>query len=153
MKFTAQQLVTKISVSDVLAAKAFYEDILGFQVDDRYTLNVGGTYQTESYMQLNAPSSSGGAFTLGLFKDIDQPFVAMPQTGTVPSFVVDDIRATLQHLLAHAVGVVVSDPNAQGDDRYIVKNTSDEGYVDLFFFFHDRDNNAFVMRQNLGKGR
>jgi catechol 2,3-dioxygenase-like lactoylglutathione lyase family enzyme len=150
MQFTAIQLVTKISVSDMLLSKSFYEHLLGFKVDERYTINSGGNYQKESYMQLNAPSSHGGAFTLGLYKDIDKPFDAMPQTGTVPSFIVDDVHATLHQFLKQKI-VVIPAGGGSGDDQYIIKNTSDEGYVDLFFFFCDPDNNSFVIRQNLPK--
>jgi hypothetical protein len=45
-----------------------------FTTDRKYTINKGGNYATESYMQLNAPSSAEGAFTLGLYKDINQPY-------------------------------------------------------------------------------
>lgn len=161
MKFTATQLVTKISVSDVLVSKSFYENILGFQVDDRYTINVKSKkdknkkhqkeFQKESYMQLNAPSNNGGAFTLGLFKDIKKPFKKVPKNGTVPSFIVDDIHATLHHFLEKHVVVEVAMEQATGDDKYIIENKSDEGYVDLFFFFCDPDNNSLVIRQNLPK--
>lgn len=151
MKFTAIQLVTKISVSDMLLSKSFYENVLGFKLDERYTINSGGDYQKESYMQLNAPSSNGGAFTLGLYKDIDKPFDAMPLTGTVPSFIVEDIHATLHHFLKQNVVVITADDKKIGDEKYIIKNTSDDGYVDLFFFFCDPDKNSFVIRQNLPK--
>ncbi|TAE80187.1 MAG: hypothetical protein EAY81_10665 [Bacteroidetes bacterium] len=150
MKFTATQLVTKISVSDMLLSKSFYERMLGFKLDERYTINSGGDYQKDSYMQLNAPSSNGGAFTLGLYKDIDKPFDAMPQTGTVPSFIVDDVHATLHHFLQQKIAVIAAG-NGSGDNQYIIKNESDEGYVDLFFFFCDPDNNSLVIRQNLPK--
>lgn len=150
MKFIATQLVTKISVSDVLVSKSFYETILGFKVDDRYTINSGGTYQKESYMQLNAPSTTGGAFTLGLYKDIESPYASMPQTGTVPSFIVADVHATLHRFLEQNV-VVMPLGGGNGDEKYIIKNKSDDGYVDLFFFFCDPDNNSFVIRQNLSK--
>lgn len=150
MDFIVKQLVTKVSVSDMLVSKAFYETVLGFKLDERYTINSGGNYQTNSYMQLDASGSFGTSFTIGLFKDIDKPFETMPQTGTVPSFIVDDIHATLHQFLAEKV-VVVPMGTGEGDDKYIVKNTSDLGYIDLFFFFCDPDNNSFVIRQNLDK--
>lgn len=154
MTFVAQQLVTKISVSDMLVSKSFYENILGFQVDERFTINAVKKkkhYQKGSYMQLNAPSTTGGAFTLGLFKDMKKHFKKMPKNGTVPSFIVEDIHATLHQFIEQNVAVQVAIENATGDQRYIIENKSDEGYVDLFFFFCDPDNNSFVIRQNLGQ--
>lgn len=150
MTFSAQQLVVKISVSDMLRAQAFYEKILGFTTDHKYTINKGGNYGSESYMQLNAPSSAEGAFTLGLYKDINQPYKAMPQNGTVPSFIVKDIHATLRHFLEQKVAVQPVG-KAHEQPEYIIENKSDDGYIDLFFFFCDSDNNALVIRQNLKK--
>lgn len=146
--FIVKQLVTKISVSNMLVSKSFYETILGFKLDERYTINSGETYQNDSYMQMDSVGSTGIAFTIGLFKDIDKPYESMPQTGTVPSFIVEDIHKTLHQLLAEKVNVIPMG-GGEGDDKYIVKNTSDQGYVDLFFFFCDPDNNSFVIRQNL----
>jgi catechol 2,3-dioxygenase-like lactoylglutathione lyase family enzyme len=148
MTFIAQQLVTKISVSNMLASKSFYQNILGFVEDEKYTINQDGNFATDSYLQLNTPSVAGGVFTLGLYKDIDKPYASMPQTGTVPSFIVDDVHTTLHRFLKQKV-VVVPLGLGEGDDQYIVENKSDKGYVDLFFFFCDPDNNAFVIRQNL----
>lgn len=150
MNFHLQQLVTKLSVSDVLHSKEFYENVLGFTVDERYTISDGGTYSTNSYLEMNAPCAQGGSFTIGLYKDIDAPYPSMPANGTVPSFIVDDIKATLQDLLQQGV-VVMPMGGGEGDDKYIISNTSDEGYVDLFFFFCDPDNNSLVIRQNMGK--
>ena len=92
-------------------------------------------------MQLDLDEIGGGRFTIGLYKDIDKPFDPKPQAGTVPSLIVSDINATLAYLRAH--NVVIDSP--------IIKNTSDEGFVDAFFFFSDPDNNSLVARQNLGK--
>lgn len=150
MNFRLHQLVTKVSVSDMLRSKSFYESILGFTVDERYTISDGGTYGTNSYFEMNAPCSQGGTFTIGLYKDIDAPYPSMPDNGTVPSFIVDDVKAALMDLLNKGV-VVMPLGGGEGDNKYIISNTSDEGYVDLFFFFCDPDNNSFVIRQNMGK--
>lgn len=41
MKFSSKAIVIKVSVSDILKSQKFYEEILGFKADDRYTLNSG----------------------------------------------------------------------------------------------------------------
>jgi hypothetical protein len=148
VKFCASQLVTKISVSDMITSKSFYENILSFVLDDRYTINSGSNYGRGSYMQFNCNVSSGMLISLGLYKDIDEPFAMPPQTGTVPSFIVDDVYATLHLFLADDL-VVLAMGDGEGDDKYVVKNTSDQGYMDLFFFFCDPDKNVLVIRQNL----
>jgi catechol 2,3-dioxygenase-like lactoylglutathione lyase family enzyme len=148
VEFFASQLVTKISVSDMITSKNFYENILSLTLDDRYTINSGDSYGPGSYMQFNYNVSSGMQLSLGLYKDIDEPFPVPPQTGTVPSFIVDDVYATLHLFLANDL-IVLAMGDGKGDDRYVVKNTSDQGYTDLFFFFCDPDNNVLVIRQNL----
>lgn len=145
MEFEFEQLITKISVSDMLKSIQFYQDILGFQVEDLYTINKGGNYGTESYVQMGWDTMQGNPVTIGLYKDIDEPYKPAPTTGTVPSFVVPNIERTLQLFLHEGVKVV---PVSEG--KYIISNTSDKGYVDHFFFFVDPDNNSLVIRQNLG---
>ena len=151
MIYTSKQLVTKLSVSDILASKSFYETVLGFVEDEKYTINNGGNYGLNSYLQLNTLTDNGGSMTIGLYKDIEKPFESMPLIGTVPSFIVEDIYTTLDRFLKQEVLVVAMNDNLSGDDKYIIKNTSDKGYVDLFFFFCDPDKNSLVIRQNLGK--
>jgi catechol 2,3-dioxygenase-like lactoylglutathione lyase family enzyme len=148
VEFCASQLVTKVSVSNMITSKNFYEDILSFQLDDRYTINSDGSYGHGSYMQFNFNVSSRMPLSLGLYKDIDEPFAEPPQTGTVPSFIVDDVYATLHQFLSHNL-IVLPMGDGKGDDKYVIKNISDQGYPDLFFFFCDPDNNVLVIRQNL----
>lgn len=145
MLFKSKELVVKISVSDLLKSKAFYENVLSFKEDNRYTINIGGNYATESYMQLNLKITKNNNMVLGLYKDIDKPYQPMPQTGSVPSFIVDDIEGILSKFLSQKVVI------DQIDGQYIISNTSDNGYTDHFFFFRDPDNNSLVIRQNLEK--
>jgi catechol 2,3-dioxygenase-like lactoylglutathione lyase family enzyme len=141
MKFSPKALVIKLSVSDMLMTKSFYENILGFKEDARYTINTGGNFGAESYVQLELNKT----LILGLYKDISTPFEPIPQTGTIPSFIVDDIEGTLACFLSK--NVVID----KIDGQYIISNTSDSGYTDHFFFFRDPDNNSLVVRQNLKK--
>lgn len=127
----------------MLKSKVFYETILGFEVDDRYTINTGGNFGAESYIQMNLKSGSGQVLIIGLYQDIQAPYNPMPQTGTVPSFIVDDIEETLKTFLDK--NVVID----KIDGQYIISNTSNSGYTDHFFFFRDPDNNSLVIRQNL----
>jgi catechol 2,3-dioxygenase-like lactoylglutathione lyase family enzyme len=54
MKTTGQAV--KLSASDIPVSLKFYTEIMGFTVDDRYTINSGGgTWGTFSYVQLNMP--------------------------------------------------------------------------------------------------
>lgn len=99
----SKAVVIKLSVSDILKSQKFYEEILGFKVDDRYTLNSGGNYGMESFIQLYLDSNDEKGFMLGLYKDIDAPFYPFPETGTVPSFIVDDIQATLDYFITQKV--------------------------------------------------
>lgn len=145
MTFIPNDLVVKISVSDILSSQDFYTRILGFKADDRYTLNMGGNFGQESYMQLCIQAENGISFTIGLYKDIKSPYDPLPETGTVPSFIVSDIETMLNYLLSQKVVI-----DKYGND-YILTNTSDKGYVDKFFFFRDPDNNSLVMRQNIRK--
>ena len=145
MKFESIALVVKISVSDVLKSMQFYTQLLGFQLDDIYTINIGNDYKTNSYMQLNYLLQDKTMYALGLFKDMDKPYSQPPETGTVPSFIVSDIIATLAYFEAQKIVI-----DKIGKD-IIVSNISDDGYVDHFFFFRDPDNNSLVIRQNLGK--
>lgn len=145
MKFNSKALIVKLSVSDVLASKKFYETTLGFKVDDKYTLNSDGKYGNESYMQLYLNAESENYFMLGLFKDIDAPFSPLPETGSVPSFIVENIQATLDYFIAQKVVI-----DKIGGEM-ILSNTSDQGYVDKFFFFRDPDNNSLVIRENILK--
>lgn len=145
MKFKSKAVVIKLSVSDMLKSKKFYEEILGFKVDDRYTLNSDGNYGMESFIQLYLDSNDENGFMLGLYKDIDAPFYPLPETGTVPSFIVDDIQATLDYFITQKVVI------DQTEGVIITSNTSDKGYVDQFFFFRDPDNNSLVIRKNILK--
>ncbi len=152
MEFKSSALVIKLSVSDVVKSIHFYETILGFTVDPRYTINAktntgvdaDGNYGLYSYVQMNQ-AEGGNTAIIGLFKDIGEPYQPLPQTGTVPSFIVDDIEATLQSFQSQKVVI-------DSIDGVIINvNTSDAGYTDLFFFFRDPDNNSLVIRQNLEK--
>jgi catechol 2,3-dioxygenase-like lactoylglutathione lyase family enzyme len=133
-------LVVKLSSSDILASRRFYTEILGFVVDERYTINKGGCYLNESYLELNLPGLESN-IAIGLYKDIYTPFpkqdpVTVP--GTAPTFLVADIKSVRQSLIEKGVSV--------GE---IIENTSDEGYIDHFAFFQDPDNNTLVIRQNI----
>jgi len=143
MNWEITELVVKISVSDIAVAQQFYTDVLGFQVDERWTLNKGGNFGEYSYMQLNCVSQGKLLFALGLFKDIDKPFDPLPQTGSVPSLIVTDLDATLAYL--HAQRVVID----KIDGKIIQTDISAQGYEDRYFFFRDPDNNSLVMRQNM----
>lgn len=143
MKFAAVDLVTKISVSNMSKSKGFYEKTLGFQLDARYTINTDNDFGEMSYMQFNLEKSEGQNIIFGLYKDIDKPFDPMPNTGTIPSFIVDDIEATLSFFQENEVVI-----DKIGGD-YILTNKSDQGYIDKFFFFRDPDNNSLVIRQNI----
>ncbi|TXE08848.1 VOC family protein [Algoriphagus aquimarinus] len=145
MKFAAVDLVTKISVSNMSKSKGFYEKTLGFQLDARYTINSDNDFGEMSYMQFNLEKSEGQNIIFGLYKDIDKPFDPMPNTGTVPSFIVDDIEATLSFFQKNEVVI-----DKIGGD-YILTNKSDQGYIDKFFFFRDPDNNSLVIRQNINQ--
>ncbi|MBP4138562.1 VOC family protein [Flavobacterium geliluteum] len=145
MKFKSKALIVKLSVSDVVASRKFYEEILGFKVDDKYTLNSGGNFGMESYLQMYLDSKQKNDFMLGLFKDISVPFYPLPETGSVPSFIVDDIKATLEYFISKKVVI------DKIDGVIINTNTSDKGYVDKFFFFRDPDNNSLVIRENILK--
>ena len=143
MNWEIKELVVKISVSDIAVAQDFYTKVLGFQVDERWTLNKGGHFGEYSYLQLNCKSHGRLLFALGLFKDIDQPFNPLPQTGSVPSLIVADLDATLaylqsQHVVIDKVG-----------GKIIQTDISDAGYEDRYFFFRDPDNNSLVIRQNM----
>lgn len=130
------QVIIKLSVSNVLAAQAFYTEILGFTVDQGYTINAGGNYGMESYVQLQHEGLKG-VVALGLFKDIEQP-MAPQETGTAATFIVKDIVSTRDFLIAQGVEV-----------GGIIENTSDHGLIDHFAFFADPDNNTLVIRQNM----
>jgi catechol 2,3-dioxygenase-like lactoylglutathione lyase family enzyme len=144
MPFDPINIVIKISVSDILRSADFFTTLFGYKADDRYKLNSDKHFGTYSYMQLYIPGKATG-FSLGLFKDIVAPFEPLPQTGTVPSFIVTDINETLTYLQSHHVVIDII------DGKFIQTNVSDEGYEDQFFFFRDPDNNSFVMRQNISK--
>lgn len=137
MKTTGQ--VVKLSSSEITVSLKFYTEIMGFMVDERYTLNSGGNFGEFSYVQLTMPGLDDN-IALGLFKDIDAPFPAGdPSTvpGTAPTFVVADIGCVRDSLIEKGVKV--------GE---IISNTSDAGYTDHFAFFQDPDNNTLVIRQN-----
>ena len=141
--FKASSLVTKISVSDMQQSRDFYVSILGFKEDERYRINSGDNFGTDSYVQLNLSQGGQNIVTLGLFKDIVRPFEPAPQNGTVPSFIVEDIETTLDIFQKKQVKI-----DSQ-DGQIIVSNTSDDGYIDRFFFFRDPDNNSLVIRENM----
>ena len=143
MQFNSEGMVIKISVSDILLSKDFYSAVLGFIVDDDYTINSNHDFGAESYMQLNLKSNTGNQITIGLYKDIEAPFNPLPQNGTVPSFLVKNIDETLAYLQSKKVVIDTI------GGVYIVTNTSDKGYTDKFFFFRDPDNNSLVIRENI----
>lgn len=145
MKFRSKEVVIKVSVSDILKSQKFYEEILGFKVDERYTINSGGNYGMESFIQLYVDSNDKKGFMLGLYKDIDAPFYPLPETGTVPTFIVDDIKETLHYFKTQ--NVVIDET----DGEIIISNTSDKGFTDHFLFFRDPDNNSLVIRENILK--
>lgn len=132
--------VVKLSSSDILASRRFYTKILGFVVDERYTINVGGCYLNESYIQLNLPDLDNN-IAIGLYKDIYAPMPKQDPSaipGTAPTFLVADIKSEREALIKKGVSV-----------EEIISNTSDEGYTDEFAFFQDPDNNTLVIRQNI----
>jgi catechol 2,3-dioxygenase-like lactoylglutathione lyase family enzyme len=145
MKFKSKAVVIKLSVSDILVSQKFYEEVLAFKVDDKYTLNSDGNYGMESFIQLYLNPKTENGFMLGLYKDIDSPFYPLPETGTVPTFIVDDIQATLDYFKSQNVVIDVIDGSE------IISNISNKGYVDQFFFFRDPDNNSLVIRENILK--
>ncbi|MPT35431.1 MAG: hypothetical protein E2604_10165 [Flavobacterium sp.] len=130
-----QQMVIKLSVSNMPVSEKFYTEKLGFKVQSDYTINNGGTFEKDSYVQLLHDAMD--TIAIGLFKDIDKP-LAPEETGTAPTFMVSDIVKTREHLIAE--GIEVSE---------IVENTSDKGYIDHFAFFSDPDNNTLAIRQNM----
>ena len=145
MEFESNKLLVKISVSNMLQSKLFYERILGFKIDDKYTINVGKTFAKSSYMQLNLSHAKGRTITIGLYKDIDAPFKPIPLIGTAPTFIVEDIKSTLRHFQDLQVFI------DKKEGEIIVSSSSDEGYSDLSFFFRDPDNNSLVIRQYIPK--
>lgn len=144
MEYISNTIVVKISVSDMERSQLFFTKVIGFRVNKKYTINKGGNFGMESYVQLDMDTFPEQAFSLGLYKDLEKPFEPKPQTGTVPSFIVSDIEAALHYLQSLHVEI------DEFDGVIILSNTSDEGYTDRFFFFRDPDNNSFVMRQNMG---
>jgi catechol 2,3-dioxygenase-like lactoylglutathione lyase family enzyme len=144
MRFISSEVVVKVSVSDVPKSIEFFERILGFEVNEKYTLNNGGSFGVNSYVQMSLVGNQISGFALGLFNDIISPFDPIPNVGTVPSFIVKDVERTLKEFLSEDVVV------DKIGDKYILSNSSDEGYVDHFFFFRDPDNNSFVIRQDMG---
>ena len=144
MGFKTNELVTKVSVSNMELSLTFYTSILGFEIDDNYTINVGKNFGQNSYVQLYLRVKDSGALLLGLFKDLDRPLNPKPEVGTVPSFIVTDIDETLSYFKSKKVKI---DNNLDP----IITNTSDKGYEDRFFFFRDPDNNSLVIRENMNR--
>ncbi len=143
MNWEVKELVVKLSVSNMAVSQQFYTEVLRFQVDARWTLDKGGNFGEYSYLQLNCIAQGKHLFALGLFKDIEQPFIPLPQTGTVPSLIVTDLDATLAYLQSQHV--VVDEINGE----IIQTDISDAGFEDRYFFFRDPDNNSLVIRQNM----
>ncbi len=102
-------------------------------------------YKSDSYVQLYLDAKGKDFFSLGLYKDIDKPYVPPFPGGTVPSFIVDDVKATLVSF--QSKNVVID----KTGDSFMISNTSDNGCTDIFFFVRDPDNNSLVIRQNLCK--
>lgn len=144
MGFTSNEIVTKISVSNMELSIKFYTSILGFEMDDDYTINAGNNFGQDSYVQLRQQTNSSGEIVLGLFKDLDRPLNPKPEVGTVPSFIVADIEETLAYLQSKNVKI-------DNDSDPIITNTSDKGFEDKFFFFRDPDNNSLVVRENMNR--
>ncbi|SIO16176.1 VOC family protein [Algoriphagus halophilus] len=142
MIFSSSLLVTKISSSNLNRSKEFYERVLGFKLDPKYSI----THPTGTdlpYLQMNLTGPNGSKIVFGLYQDIPSPFSPKPTNGTVPSFLVDDIESTLAFFQENQVSI------DKAGDSYILTNKSDEGYIDQFFFFRDPDNNSLVIRQNI----
>ncbi len=114
----AHEIVIRITVSDMEKSLAFYVDKLGLiKTDEIYPewakLRIPGSADTALGLKLvNPPEGSGGEVT---------------------TFVVKDIRASIQKLRAR--GVVVEDPRELA------------GGV-LLAFFEDPDKNRLAVRQN-----
>ncbi|HSI76930.1 MAG TPA: VOC family protein [Lunatimonas sp.] len=144
MGFKSNEIVTKVSVSNMELSLKFFTSILGFEIDDNYTINVGKNFGQDSYVQLYMRVKDSGTLMLGLYKDLDRPLNPKPAIGTVPSFIVADIEETLAYLKSKKV-------NIDNDLDPIITNTSDKGYEDRFFFFRDPDNNSFVIRENMNR--
>lgn len=144
MGFKSNEIVTKISVSNMELSIKFYTSILGFEIDDDYTINVGKNYGEDSYVQLYMRVKESGTLVLGLFKDLDRPLNPKPEVGTVPSFIVADIEEALEYLQSMKVKI-------DNDIDPIITNTSDKGFEDKFFFFRDPDYNSLVVRGNMSR--
>ncbi|WP_296702647.1 VOC family protein [Algoriphagus sp.] len=141
MSFTSIGSVIKISISDINKSIEFYRNVLGFSLDPRYSILKNP--KEISYIQMNFNNGGNHSVAIGLYNDIKEPFNPIPENGTVPSFIVEDIESTLK--LFQEKKVVID----KVDGEFIIENTSDEGFVDKFFFFRDPDNNSLVIRENL----
>ncbi|MBD2757138.1 VOC family protein [Spirosoma validum] len=146
MKLSSSRLVVKLSISDMLKSSRFYCELLNFTftVNENYMINSDGNFGLDSYMELDMPAAKGH-FSIGLYKDIVSPLSPKPNIGSGPSFIVDNLQAALSYLQSEKVVI------DSADGKIIIKNKSDEGYVDEFFFFRDPNNNSLVMRQNRTK--
>lgn len=142
MNFSTTGLIVKISSSDLARSQVFYERILGFQLDPRYSIT-NPQANDHPYLQLNLIDGMGATICIGLYEDISKPYDPMPESGTVPSFLVEDIDSTLTYFLNNNVVI-----DKVGED-YIITNESNQGFIDKFFFFRDPDNNSLVIRQNM----
>jgi len=144
--FSSIGQVIKLSVSNIENSIQFYTDVFGMTVDQRYTLHSpADKFCDNSYVQLNF-QWPGNNVAIGLYKDIEVPFPPIsfdfsknpPPAGTVPTFIVTNIKNTYNYLLLKHVQV-----------SEIISNTSDSGFIDCFAFFTDVDNNLLCLRQDI----
>jgi catechol 2,3-dioxygenase-like lactoylglutathione lyase family enzyme len=123
--------VVVVPVSDVDAAKAFYADRVGFQVDHDTAMGEG-----QRLVQLTPPGS-GCSIVIGEGVVPDMPVGSLRGL----QLVVADIHEAHRHLVAN--GVEVSDVQVLGD------NTGRGGPLDNvgFVFFSDPDGNGWAVQQ------
>lgn len=93
---------TKLVVTDLDAAHAFYRDVFGLTEQARVSADIGDRAIDEI---MYAPTAPGGAsFVLLRFTDAPDPAPA----GVIPGFVTDDVDATVERAVAAGGSVVAA---------------------------------------------
>lgn len=116
--FGSAGFVSKLDVSDLDASIEWYSGKLGLTLDPNY--------RTAQWAQMNIPGIPGMA--IGLWEG-----GSVGTGGSVPTFVVDDIAAVRESLIASGVDV---------------GPVEDVGDGALLAFFQDPDGNQLGIRQN-----